>query len=1194
MSMSLRWRFMVVIWAIGAFFAVTVSLAYYTAHRDHYLEGIDAKLTTGAQMARHFIGADFHDHIVDEHSVDPAAYHAIVTYNNAASADAGFQYLWSNLFLPDGRIVFTSATSPSKEVARGDHARFFAVHTDPGAFSEVLKHERPTYSTFRNEWGEGRMVLLPYRDTQGRLYVFGASMTLEPIEQHLLGQLGWASGLFALMFVISTMTALWLSRSLISPLRQLQRTTDAISHGNYSTPEAQGGGKEIEALNVSLNQMRETIRSTLQQLEDSEARLSTLFSTLPDLIWLKDPDGVYLACNHEFEKFFGKPEAEIVGKTDYDFMSAELAEFFRGHDRAALQAGKPTVNEEWITYATDGRRILLKTTKTPMHAADGSVVGVLGIGHDITELRSIEKQLQEAMLFLRESQSIAKLGGWKTNPDDGYLMWTEEVYQLVEHPLNEPIDLKSGLAYYAPEELPNVTRLLEQTWQTGQGFVIECRMITRSGKSFWAELRSIGRVTDANQDCIAGTFQDITERKAAEQQLRQMNDELEERVRQNTAALEANYVRLSDTEFAMDTVGIGIYWVDFESARFIHVNNYAASLLGYTTEEMLDLTVSDIDPHFPADNFRSMNEHLREEKHLKFETEHLRRDGSLVPVEMTVYYRPATAGSPHKLIGFMQDITERKRVEQELRDAKQAAEAAAIAKSTFLANMSHEIRTPLNGVIGLARIGLRENAGRRTGETCARILKAGKHLQGVIDDILDFSKVEAGKLTITPNPMSPLAVTEEALALVADRATEKGIPLRFSPPGNIPKWVMGDAQRLRQILVNLLSNAIKFTESGTVTLSVTTSDEITSFAIADTGIGLSEDQCARLFRPFEQADGSTSRKFGGTGLGLAISRNLARLMGGDITVNSIFGQGSVFTLSLPLPLTQAPASDNALEDLTAGKRLAGLRLLAAEDMEINRIVLEDLLIQEGAECTLVCDGAQAVDAVRKQPAHFDLILMDVQMPIMDGREATREIKRIAPMLPIIALSAHALPEERQLSLDAGMVDYLTKPINQLELIKVVLAHARSTPAVPNAELRQATPPADPPATPEPTLATTDQLPDSPELDLNAGLRSVMGRRDRYRKLLDKFASQYADQTEKIRAALQTQDLEEARRLAHGLKGVAATLGAQQVAAAALAVEQPLNTALRDKQPPDDIEPLLDALNQSIVRLLQAINPTRIA
>ena len=948
MSMSLRWRFMVVIWAIGAFFAVTVSLAYYTAHRDHYLEGIDAKLTTGAQMARHFIGADFHDHIIDEHSVDPAAYHAIVTYNNAASTDAGFQYLWSNLFLPDGRIVFTSATSPSKEVARGDHARFFAVHTDPGAFSEVLKHERPTYSTFHNEWGEGRMVLLPYRDTQGRLYVFGASMTLEPIEQHLLGQLSWASGLFALMFVISTMTALWLSRSLISPLRQLQRTTDAISHGNYSTPEAQGGGKEIEALNVSLSQMRDTIRSTLHEQKELEATL-----------------------------------------------------------------------------------------------------------------------------------------------------------------------LK-------------------------------------------------------------------------------MNDELEERVRQNTAALEANYVRLSDTEFAMDTVGIGIYWVDFESARFIHVNNYAASLLGYTTEEMLDLTVSDIDPHFPADNFRSMNEHLRELKHLKFETEHLRRDGSLVPVEMTVYYRPATAGSPHKLIGFMQDITERKRVEQELRDAKQAAEAAAIAKSAFLANMSHEIRTPLNGVIGLARIGLRENAGRRTGETCARILKAGKHLQGVIDDILDFSKVEAGKLSITPNPMSPLAVTEEALALVADRATEKGIPLRFSPPGNLPKWVMGDAQRLRQILVNLLSNAIKFTESGTVTLSVTTSDEITSFAIADTGIGLSEDQCARLFRPFEQADGSTSRKFGGTGLGLAISRNLAHLMGGDITVNSILGQGSVFTLSLPLPLTQAPASDNALEDLTAGKRLAGLRLLAAEDMEINRIVLEDLLIQEGAECTLVCDGAQAVDAVRKQPAHFDLILMDVQMPIMDGREATREIKRIAPMLPIIALSAHALPEERQLSLDAGVVDYLTKPINQLELVKVVLAHARATPAIPNAELRQATPPADPPATPEPTLATTDQLPDSPELDLNAGLRSVMGHQDRYRKLLDKFASQYADQTEKIRAALQTQDLEEARRLAHGLKGVAATLGAQQVAAAALAVEQPLNTALRDKQPPDDIEPLLDALNQSIVRLLQAINPTRIA
>ncbi len=661
-----------------------------------------------------------------------------------------------------------------------------------------------------------------------------------------------------------------------------------------------------------------------------------------------------------------------------------------------------------------------------------------------------------------------------------------------------------------------------------------------------------------------------------------LHNELEERVRQNTAALEANYARLSDTEFAMETVGIGIYWVDFESARFVHVNNYAAKFLGYSTEEMLQMTVSDIDPRFPAANFHEFNERIREVKHLKFETEHIKRDGSPVSVEMTVYYRPAKNGSPHKLIGFMQDITERKQAEQELRDAKQAAEAAAIAKSAFLANMSHEIRTPLNGVIGLARIGLRENVGRRTGETCARILKAGQHLQGIIDDILDFSKVEAGKLIITPVPMSPLAVAEEALALVSERATEKGLLLRFSPPENLPQWAMGDVLRLRQILVNLLSNAIKFTESGTVTLRLNRLDAQTHFSIADTGIGLTADQCARLFRPFEQADGSTSRKFGGTGLGLAISQNLARLMGGAITVSSTLGQGSEFTLSLPLPACEAPTTEISQTELPAGKHLTGLQVLAAEDMEINRIVLEDLLIQEGAHCTLVCDGIQAVDAVRKDPTRFDLILMDVQMPLMDGREATREILRIAPALPIIALSAHALPEERQLSLDAGMVDYLTKPINQTELVKVVLAHAQPRPPT-----ATDTNPAINDSPPDPL-----PLPDSPELDQVAGLRSVMGRQDRYRKLLDKFAEQYADQVEKIRAALRADDLQEARRLAHGLKGVAATLGAHGVAIAAFAVEAPLNTALANKHPPGDIEPLLDTLHQSIVRLLQAIDPAR--
>ena len=1316
-GMSLRWRFLVVTWAIGIFFALAVSLAYYTAHRDHYLDGIDAKLTTGAQMARHHVGADFHDRIADQDSLDPETYRAIVARNDAASAEAGFQYLWSNLFLPDGRIVFTTATSPGKDVARGDHAGFFTTHTDPAAFESLLKDERPIYSNFRNAWGEGRMVLLPYRDSQGRLYVFGASMELEPIEQHLISQLGLALGLFVLMFVVATLAALWLSRSMISPLRQLQLTTEAIARGDFTTPPTSGGGREIEALNASLNQMRDTIQSTLRRLEESEARFRTLFFSLPELIWLKDPNGVYLACNREFEKFFGKPEAEIVGRTDYDFMPADLAEFFRGHDRAAMLAGKPTVNEEWITYADDGHRALLKTTKTPMYASDGSLIGVLGIGYDITEMRALsdslasqnertlallhnasdgihildhtgtvleasdafctmlghtrdeiigmnvlqwdadlraedlpmilaerlrnplrtefvtrhrrrdgtffdveisscpialdgqtvlfnssrnisERKLAEAALqeerLIRETLLESIPGISYAMDASGYFTFCNHNFQHVTGLTSQELRQFNALDLFEGDDRSRVAERIEQTFVTGES-AVEAVLVTRDGRRLPYYFTG-RRIEMDGQPVLIGTGVDIGPLKAAQQALRQLNDELEERVRRNTADLQATYAKLRDTEFAMDTVGIGIHWVDFNSGRFIHVNRFAASLLGYAPEELLQLTVSDIDPNFPPAAFREVGERIRELGYLKFETEQATRSGKVVPVEMTVYFHEGQdAGVPARLIAFMLDITERKQAEQELRAAKAAAEAAAVAKSAFLANMSHEIRTPLNGVIGLARIGLRENAGRRTGETSARILKAGQHLQGIIDDILDFSKVEAGKLNIEPVPMNPLVVTREALALVADRAAEKGLTLTFTPAPDLPGRVMGDALRLRQILVNLLSNAIKFTGSGAVSVSVTRSGGEIAFAVADTGIGLSAEQCARLFQPFEQADGSTSRKFGGTGLGLAISQNLAGLMGGSITVDSDFGKGSVFTLRLPLPETEGEVSSASHAELLPGRRLAGLRVLAAEDMEINRVVLEDLLVQEGAEYTLVSDGAQAVDAVRQNPEAFDLVLMDVQMPVMDGRAATREIARIAPTLPVIALTAQALPEERQLSIDAGMVDYLTKPIDQLELVRVVLAHVPGRLSVGKA-LRpdDLPPPVTVPANPGVPAPTGVEipLPDSPELDLTAGLRAVLGRRDRYRTLLDKFAQQYAGQVDRIRAALQADDLSEARRLAHGLKGVAATLGAQGVASAALAVEQQLNTALRDNLPGGDLEPLLETLHQCILRLMQAIESTR--
>lgn len=610
------------------------------------------------------------------------------------------------------------------------------------------------------------------------------------------------------------------------------------------------------------------------------------------------------------------------------------------------------------------------------------------------------------------------------------------------------------------------------------------------------------------------------------------------------------------------------FWEMDEQLRFSYFSENFAVALGVNPSFLLGKERIDVEDfavlNQPSVRLELLGRLARREAFRDVQYQIRKPDGGVLWIGVSGVPHFDSEGHFQGYRGVGQDLTAKRLAEQELEnyrehleqmvtertaqlaEAKEAAEAASRAKGSFVANMSHEIRTPLNAVLGLARIIMRENEGRKSGRTAGQILEAGEHLLGVVNDVLDFSRIESGKLRIEMRAFRLMICVDEAIKLVSERAYSKHLLMQLEHEPGMPLWVEGDRLRIEQILINLLSNAIKFTERGRIVVALSCHGGQTHFKISDSGIGLSGEQMQRLFQPFEQADASTTRKYGGTGLGLVISRNLARQMGGDLVVESELGRGSVFTLSLPL---QAVSPEAVAAWVSGGAaRLVGLRILAVEDMELNRIVLGDMLENEGAQVVFAEDGRQALDLlVAPGGGHFDLLLTDIQMPVMDGYELAQRVRALHIGLPVIGLSAHVMPEAFEQSLGAGMSAHISKPIDCNALVASILQFVKR-------------PAADQVLAP-PALAV--DLTASEMIDWAALSERYRGRTEFSEKLFVIFLRTHSASPQKLRNAARAYDVETIKSLAHALQGIAGNIEASSLRELAIQTEQCIHEGRED-------------------------------